>query len=109
MTKIKPYANIGLILLSVAILVLALFIKFYLKEDIITIPFLTAGMLILIGCYFFNSKINVNNIQIWNEEISQFITAILWKLIDQLKITAIILMIVAILKTVILKLFKFHK
>ncbi len=107
--KIIPFINIGLIITGIAIVALALFVKRYLKEDIITIPFLTTGILILVGCYFFNSKINVNNILIWNEEISSFLTAVLSKLISQLKITAIILMIVAILKTVLSKLFSFHK
>lgn len=109
MNKINTYLNVAIISCIIAVVLFSLFIKFYLKKQVFAIPFLTSGLLILIGCYLFKSRIDINHISIWNEQISNVLISILTKLMSQLKLTAIILMIVGIMETVFLKLFRLHK
>ncbi len=109
LNKVITYVNIAVIALLITTILLSLFIKFYLKKEVFAIPFFTTAFLIFIGCYFFKNSININNIMILNKEISSFLTEILSKLLSRLNLIAIILMIIGIMETVILKIFKTKK
>lgn len=89
-SKTKTILNIAIIAVTIILIILSFIIRFILKKNTLSIPLITSSLIILVVCYYINLNINIDNILIWNTNVSNLLQSLAFSIIKYLKIISYI-------------------
>lgn len=102
-SKTKHLITFSLMLCLILIILLFIIIKKLTKEKILTIPFFTAALLFFFSLFYINNNIIIDNIYIWDDNVSNLLHSIIYNILNKIKLYGILLFIVGCLEIIISK------
>ena len=107
--KINFMVNIIIGIIIFISIILVFIIKYVLKNNIKSISFLTVAFLLLISYFFIKESIDIKNLIILTDYFSTLVKSILNQILNNIRNSAIILIIISIIKITIDNLIKKKK
>lgn len=108
LVKINKIILVSIVVLFFTILIFFFITKIICRKYVLSVPCMTAALLVFLGNYLLFSKIDVEHIKLWNDNVSITIRSIISNVSIQTIIGAVILIVLSLLFTCI-KVFRKRK